>query len=271
MDETTSFDKTKRQTINPLIDEINKETEPLLKSAMIEFNFELPLTFRLYNQIRFYEEYGKLHLGVSVASKDTLAKQFGVTEKQITQAFNNLTNRYKLGRWIEHNEPIFRSVKRTWVSNTRYAKGFDNYYSVTPEVLQRNSKSITAYQLPTDMPPLSESKKKVSESKNITNVMGESPETYGNPDINEMFDYWNEKLGYEITAKRQANRNACKNLIKKHGSEKLTKLIDGVAMAQTDQYAPRISDFTSLQSKFNDLMVWGKQKNNSLTSKGVKL
>lgn len=107
--------------------------------------------------------------------------------------------------------------------------------------------------------------------KSITNVMGESPKTYGNPDINEMFDYWNEKLGYEITAKRQANRNACKNLIKKHGLEKLTKLIDGVAMAQTDQYAPRISDFTSLQSKLNDLMVWGKQKNNSLTSKGVKL
>ena len=36
MDEATSFDTTKRQTINPLVDEINKGTEPLLKAAVTE-------------------------------------------------------------------------------------------------------------------------------------------------------------------------------------------------------------------------------------------
>jgi len=260
MDEDTSFDNTKRQTINPLIDEINKETEPLLKVALKEFGQPLSLTFRIYNQIRFYEEYGKLRLGVSVASKETLATQFGVTVKQVEVAFNNLTNRYKLGRWVVHDEPVFRNVKRTWVSNTRYEKGFDNYYSVIPKLLQRNSTTITAYELPTDKPPLSESKKKVSESKSLTKVKGETPKTYGNSEINYMFDYWHKTIGYEITSKRQANRNACKNLIARHTVIGVTKLIEGVGQAQNDKYAPRIADFCDLQSKINQLLVWGKSK-----------
>lgn len=95
--------------------------------------------------------------------------------------------------------------------------------------------------------------------------------SYGKPEINEMFEYWNKKLGYEVIAKKQSNRNACNNLLKKHGKERLAKLIDGVALAQSDQYAPRISDFSSLQAKLNELMVWGKQKSTSFASKGVKL
>lgn len=268
MDEVTSFDNTKRQTINPLIDRINQETEPLLKVALKEFGQPLSLTFRLYNQIRFYEEYGKLHLGVSVASKDTLAKQFGVTVKQIEVAFNNLTNKYKLGKWVDHNEPVFRNVKRTWVSNTRYEKGFDNYYSVIPELLQCNSTTITAYELTPDTLPLSESKKKVRESKTLSKDKGLSPEKYGNDDINKLLEYWNIQVGYPITSKLQANRNASKNLIAKYGLVRAKKLIDGVRMAQNDKYAPRIADIAQLQSKQNELMAWGKIKYANTIQKG---
>jgi len=274
MDEDTSFDNTKRQTINPLIDEINRETEPLLKIALKEFGQPLSLTFRLYNQIRFYEEYGKLRLGVSIASKETLANQFGVTIKQIEVAFNNLTNKYKLGKWVEHNEPVFRNVKRTWVSNTRYKRGFDNYYSVIdntnnyysviPELLQRNSKTITAYELPTDKRPLSESKKKVSESKIVSkDTIGETPKKMTNLDIDHLMEYWEITVGYAIQGKKQANRYACNNLIKKLTVAGVEQVINGVALAHGDKYAPKISDFCSLQSKLNDLILWGKNYGNN--------
>jgi hypothetical protein len=257
MNETTSLDTTKRQTINPLIDEINKVSEPLLKKAMKEFGYEIPLAFRLYNQIRFYEEYGKLNLGVSVASKEQLAEQFGVTIKQIDDAFNNLTNKYKLGKWVDHNEPVFRNVKRTWVSNSRYEKGFGKYYGVIPEVLQRNSTGITAYQLAPEVRPLSEYKKNISEYNNLSK--DKLAKAYGNSDINSYFDYWEKATGYKITSKIKQNRQACSNLIRKAGDE-LHQLIDGVALSQNDKFAPSVADFVDLQAKINQLLVWGKKQ-----------
>ena len=168
MNEDSYLDSSKRQTVNPLIDELNKQVEPLLKAAMHELDFSLPLYVRLYNQVRFYEVYGKLKMGTSVASKEALAKQFGVTVKQIDQAFDNLSNKYKLGKWIEHQEPVYRNVRRTWVSNARLKQGF-KYYSVTPKVLQRNTSSITAEHLASSVPPLSESKYKVSKTHSVIN------------------------------------------------------------------------------------------------------
>ena len=172
MDEATSFNTTKRQTINPMVDEINKLTEPLYKSAMKELGYTVPLYVRIYNQIRFYEDYGKLGLGVSVVSKDALAKQFDVTISQIDGAYNNLTNIKKLGRWVTHAEPVFRNVTRTWCSNVRLARNMDsnvirveagNSNIIRAELLQHKSKTLTALELVTDKPPLSESNKKVSE------------------------------------------------------------------------------------------------------------
>lgn len=260
MDEDTSFDTTKRQTINPLVDEINKQVEPLLKDAMNELGYTLPLYVRLYNQIRFYEVYGKLKMGTSVASKDTLAEQFGVTVQQIEMAFNNLTNKYKLGKWVEHSEPVFRNVKRTWMSNARLSETSNNYYSVIPELLQRNSKTITVEYLPPKSPPLSESKKKISENKNLISKDIKLAQAFGNPELNNMFDYWKDTTGLPVSARTTANRRACHNLLKKFGDEKLKQLIDGVALAQTDQFAPRIADFTDLQSKLDKLLLWGKQR-----------
>jgi hypothetical protein len=109
----------KRQVVDPRVDIINKSTVPLLKVAMHEMGFEIPLEFALYNQIRFYEEFGKLNLGYNVASAETLADQFGVTKKQILKAYDNLTNKRGLGKWITSQQPICRNVRRTWVSNAR--------------------------------------------------------------------------------------------------------------------------------------------------------
>lgn len=265
MDEATSFNKTKRQTINPLVDEINKSVEPLLKKAMDEIKYTIPLTIRLYNQIRFYEEFGKLKAGTSVASKETLAEQFDVTVKQIERAFNNLTTKYKLGHWVTHNEPVFRNVTRTWMSNARLKDYNENYYGVVPKLLRGSSKTTTAEYLVLDSDKIRETKSKLSKTKGTTKVVGETPIKYGNEDINEMFDYWEKTVGYAITSKRQANRNACNNMIKKHGIKQLQKLVHGVALSHGDKYAPRISDYIELQNKLNQFIAWGRSK----TASGV--
>lgn len=140
MDEYSSFDDSKRQTINPMQDAINKATEPLLKVAIKEFGEPISLSFRLYNQIRFYEQSGKLGINFSVAGKKTLAEQFGVTVKQIDSAFNNLTNIKMLGKWVDHEKPIYRKVTRTWVSNVRLAELKQNSYDI--RVGKKNSYHI---------------------------------------------------------------------------------------------------------------------------------
>jgi hypothetical protein len=146
MDENTSFNENKRQTINPVVDEINKQTEPLLKAAMLEFGYTIPLSLRLYNQIRFYEEYGKLSVGFSIASKSTLAEQFDVTVQQIEDAYHNLGSVKKLGRWVQHEDKVYRNVTRTWASNIRLNKNKEVLRDNT-QVLRDNGKSVTAEHL----------------------------------------------------------------------------------------------------------------------------
>lgn len=86
------------------------------------------------------------------------------------------------------------------------------------------------------------------------------PVEYGNRDINELFTYWSETLGFEITSRKQANRRACYNLIKKAGVDGVKKLINTVAVAYSEQYAPKIRDFEDLQARLNALLAWGKTK-----------
>lgn len=85
-------------------------------------------------------------------------------------------------------------------------------------------------------------------------------EPKGKTEINQLFEEWHLKTGIPISGKEKANRYAANNLLKKHGYAKCVQLIAGVALAQQDRYAPRISDFTQLQSKLTDLLTWGKTK-----------
>lgn len=96
--------------------------------------------------------------------------------------------------------------------------------------------------------------------------------TYGKPEINQLVDYWQEQTGVKISSAKQANRNACNNLLKKYGEDGVQKLIRTVSAAQADRYAPRIADFTELQSKLNKLLVWSKtQQIEDIKTKGIKL
>jgi len=110
-------------------------------------------------------------------------------------------------------------------------------------------------------------KNKNKTKNNTTNVVLAKPEVFGKPEINEMFDFWEKTIGYKIQARIKPNRFACSNLLKKHGPEKVQKLILGVAQTKTDRYAPAIADFCDLQAKFNQLIAWGhkRESNTNLT------
>lgn len=113
------------------------------------------------------------------------------------------------------------------------------------------------------LPPQNQSQDNNIENKEKTGIakaMGETPREYGKTEINDLFEYWEKTIGYAVQSRRQANRNACNNLIKKHGVDGLQKLIHGVSLAQRDRYAPQISDFEELQSKLTKLIAWGKKK-----------
>lgn len=98
-------------------------------------------------------------------------------------------------------------------------------------------------------------------STNVLDPTGLGPKPYyGKPEINHLFEYWSSEVGYDIESRVAANRRAASNLLKKHGKDKLEQLIRGVAMAQGDRYAPSISDFSQLQQKTTDLLVWGRRK-----------
>lgn len=104
------------------------------------------------------------------------------------------------------------------------------------------------------------------EINNTTNVVGaDAPASYGNPEINGLFDLWEREIGYKVESKITANRRAAYNLIRKYGSEKLTQLIKGVALTRSDPYAPRIADFCDLQSKTTQLIAWGQKKHGTNT------
>lgn len=92
-----------------------------------------------------------------------------------------------------------------------------------------------------------------------TNVsIGETPQTYGKPEINQLFETWERTTGLPITSNKTKNRYACNNLLKQYGVNGVEKLIRVVERAQLDQYAPRVADFCDLQAKLNQLLVWAK-------------
>lgn len=106
---------------------------------------------------------------------------------------------------------------------------------------------------------LTQSKNSIEIGTNVPMAPAE-PTTYGKPELNELFEYWEAKTSVSIQAKLKPNRNAANNLLKRYGAEKLHQLIDGVALAQSDRYAPRICDFIELQAKLTQLLTWGKTK-----------
>lgn len=81
-----------------------------------------------------------------------------------------------------------------------------------------------------------------------------SKKTYGNKEVNDLFDYWKERVGIAPSSNR-ANRNACSTLIRQRGVDGAKKVVDAVhkALTSQDKYAPRVSSFTDLYGAYGKL------------------
>lgn len=87
------------------------------------------------------------------------------------------------------------------------------------------------------------------------------PEPVDKKIIDSMLDLWEKEIGYRV-GNESGNRKAIASMIRQYGEDGLIRVISGVRLALDDQYAPRISDFVSLKRKYNDLIVWGRKRNN---------
>lgn len=191
----------------------------------------------------------------SFPSRKTLAQECGVSVRTLDRSIQELVNKGLIAKSARHRDNeqstnLYEVVIPAQGGDT-VARGSD---TVTPggatKTAHRTQPIINSTQL----------------TQNSTNV---ELAPAGNQDINGMFTYWEETTGLPISARVKLNRFACSNLLKKHGPDKLRQLINGVAAAQGDQYAPRIADFTQLQGKLNELLVWGKSRTTS--NRGVQL
>jgi hypothetical protein len=90
--------------------------------------------------------------------------------------------------------------------------------------------------------------------------------------IDGMFKYWEMKVGYSVTSKIKSNREACSKLVKEYPKDAIASMIQAAAVASEDQYAPGVSNFIDLYTKWDKLKLWGKKKGSLMISeKGIKL
>lgn len=98
------------------------------------------------------------------------------------------------------------------------------------------------------------------EEPSTTNVVEALPQRrYGDPEINELFDYWEETTQIRVSSKKKENRWALARLNKQYGLEKAKRLIALAARAQTERYAPRIANPMDLAEHQDRLLAWLKK------------
>lgn len=82
----------------------------------------------------------------------------------------------------------------------------------------------------------------------------ESPKRFGNADINEILDLWEEATGFSHHSEKR-ERFAANNLLRKYGLEATKALIRRVEVARRsdDQFAPQIAKPSQLMGKYEKL------------------
>lgn len=118
------------------------------------------------------------------------------------------------------------------------------------------------------------SKEKLNKETNTsTNVLvGETPQ-YGNPEINEMMEKWEQMFGFK-PKNTKADRFAVSNMLrsKTKGKDWLLKTMRLLQEAQKDRYAGKtingISGFKELSYNYDKIWKWGSDKYQQQTAHG---
>jgi hypothetical protein len=109
-------------------------------------------------------------------------------------------------------------------------------------------------------------------------ILLEKSETYGNQEINEMFDKWKEMFGYKPKNSKQ-NRFALYNMLraKDKGKDWIIQTMVILREAQKDKYAGavilNIADFYTLQQRCDIIWKWGSGKalRNNISKSSVEI
>lgn len=166
------------------------------------------------------------------------------------------------------------------LANTGRGKRYQIVYDIRREDINHQTGKIYpsgGYNLPDRRVKSTRIVKEIekNEYKDTIVSLGENAE-HGNADINEMFDAWQERFGFEQKQSAE-NRRACYNLLRKKdvGKEKLTKLIVLLDEAQKDRYAPKevreIVGFATMQRNLPNLMMWARRKYSQRSTQGVEI
>lgn len=120
---------------------------------------------------------------------------------------------------------------------------------------------------------LNDSNRDLIINKDIDTSVSISPSAPAKPkvatkDITHLFDYWEEIVGFRITSDLKKQRKYASDLIKENPIPAIEKMINGVAMASKDQFAPRISNFRQLYYKWDELKGWGQRTMSKQASGG---
>lgn len=107
----------------------------------------------------------------------------------------------------------------------------------------------------------------ISNINDTTKVVSleQAPKTYGNEEINEMFDEWEKRFGYK-PKNSVNNRRAIYNMLraKDKGKVWLIETMMILAEAQKDKYAGKevlgVADFADLQYNRDKIWKWGSNK-----------
>lgn len=100
--------------------------------------------------------------------------------------------------------------------------------------------------------PINKSIDKSINDTKVSEAKASESKQYGNKDVNELMDYWKERTGIEPSSNK-SNRNSCSTLIKQRGIDGAKKVVDLIAKAMTEQYAPKVSSFNELYGAYGKL------------------
>lgn len=186
-------------------------------------------------------------------------KEFWESPEKTGEFFGRSASSILSARQELEKKGLIKCVRNTGRGKAyRIVRLIENYESDYEKVGSQTTKNLVPYN------------KKDNKVDNITNklVIGKTPESYGNTEINEMFDKFKSMFGYEMK-QTQANRRAVYNFLraKTKGRDWLEKMMLLWYKSREDKFSPRISDFADLQAKQNALLEWAQrkaiQKNNS--------
>lgn len=219
--------------------------------------------------------------GIYELSIRTMANETGIEQEEIKRMLTRLESRviYENG-WVM----LRKAIKHQNFKSPKIQQGIDDILKQVPQELigyvewPIELKSLAKkYGIHTSshLIKLNLTKSNLTKLNKTTNVVKKAAARVAAPrvpteDIDQLFDYWKETVGYAVTSQAKSNREYAAKLIREYQNDDIRRMIQGVAMSHADQYAPRISNFIQLYRKWDDLKAWGKRTMTS-SNRGITI